>query len=155
MIASQPWSVGGGPLWVNQFGNTHGLVQTTTTIRSRVTVYLPRSLSCANYWNKLNKWHSNWGSSLNPYRLWITIILNITNHQNFKRRGYKITCKPMDFFVKNNSTSGIMAIPTPPPSVEVVYSCATQIFLKQKIPLFCADLLEDIHSYLQNLNSVK
>ena len=47
-------------------------------LRSRVTVYLPRSLSCANYWNKLNKWHSNWGSSLNPYRLWITIILNIT-----------------------------------------------------------------------------
>ena len=47
-------------------------------LRSCVTVYLPRSLSCANYWNKLNKWHSNWGSSLNPYRLWITIILNIT-----------------------------------------------------------------------------
>ena len=22
---------------------------------------------------------------------------NISNHQNFKRRGYKIMCKPMDF----------------------------------------------------------
>ena len=47
-------------------------------LRSRVTVYLPRSLWCANHWNKLNKWNSKWGSSLNPYRLWITIILNIT-----------------------------------------------------------------------------
>ena len=25
------------------------------------------------------------------------IEYNISNHQNFKRRGYKITCKPMDF----------------------------------------------------------
>ena len=28
------------------------------------------------------------------------IEYNISNHQNFKRRGYKITCKPMDFLCK-------------------------------------------------------
>ena len=28
------------------------------------------------------------------------IEYNISNHQNLKRRGYKITCKPMDFLCK-------------------------------------------------------
>ena len=43
-----------------------------------------------------------------------SIEYNISNHKNFKRHGYKITCKPIyGLFVKNNSTSGIVA--TPPP----------------------------------------
>ena len=43
------------------------------------------------------------------------IEYNISNHQNFKRRGYKITCKPMDFLWK------IIPLPeswlSPPPRV--------------------------------------
>ena len=80
-------------------------------LRSHVTVYLPWSLSCANYWNKLNKWHSNWGSSLNPYRLWITIILNITYLIIRFLKGMDTNLRVnLSLFVKNNSTSGIMAM---------------------------------------------
>ena len=83
-------------------------------LQSRVTVYLPRLLWCANYWNKLDKWHSNWGSSLNPYRLWITIILNITCLIIRSLKGVDTKLRVnYGLFVKYNSTSGIVVLPPP------------------------------------------
>ena len=96
---------------------------------SRVTVYLPRSLSCANYWNKLNDIQT--GVHLwTLYRLWITIILNITYLiiRISKCVDTKSRVNLWTFFLKNNPTSGIVATPPgdfssmekPPVSVEPV-----------------------------------